>query len=647
MLLSPNTCQQVNELSHLLGLTRTGLLMNKSIIAAAVASLVSASPLSFAQSSSDIETVVVTANRFEQVESSALASITVIDREHIEATQATTALELLKSVPGITVNTLGNKGNASSIYIRGTKSKHALVLVDGVRINSPTLGGASIGLIPAFAIQSIEIVRGPRASVYGSDAIGGVIAISTISSEETHELKVGYGSEDHSQVGWRSSGNVSENTQGSFVVNKEQSDGYKIYELAADGEEFGYSAQTAFGHINHQLNDEWSLMFSGYDKSSDFEYAGQYDGSKNQQDDEFYSLSSGVIYEKEDYLSNLQFFLGKSSQATGDAEGQNAKGTITSRRNGVSWINTYLALNNIVLNAGLDYYKESADRGGSNTDNYEKLDKENKAAFLTSSFVFDPLSVELSLRHDDDSAFGGKTTWNAAAGYQISKSLQIVSSIGSAFKAPTFNDLYWPESAYDKGNPNLKPEESESAEVGLRGNYDVLNWSITAYKTEIENLINWAQENGSGKWTPSNVDDATIEGIEVAIDFYTGPINHELVAEWMDAEDKSTGDALVRIPENKFAWNMMYFYENFDLSVSALYTGERADNSDKELDAYTVVDLGIGYLATSSLKLGLRVNNAFDTDYETGYGSSSFVTGEDYYYKGPGRTAFFTGTYQF
>lgn len=143
------------------------------------------------------------------------------------------------------------------------------------------------------------------------------------------------------------------------------------------------------------------------------------------------------------------------------------------------------------------------------------------------------------------------------------------------------------------------------------------------------------------------MNNAEIKGLEASIDFYTGPINHKFVAEWIDSKDKGTDKALKRIPEQKFAWNLNYYYDDFNMSISTLYTGERVDSSDKNLDAYTTVDLGAGYQVNDSLELALRVNNLFDKEYETGYGSTDSVTKEEYYYIGEGRTVFLTGNYQF
>ncbi|HDY7576275.1 TPA: TonB-dependent receptor plug domain-containing protein, partial [Vibrio vulnificus] len=201
--------------------------MQKSLLAIAMASLLT--PISYlhAQEVQTNDTVIVTANRFEQVESSVLASISVVTKAEIEQLNVTTALDILKTLPGVEVNSQGGKGQISSLFLRGTSSKHTLVLVDGVKINSATAGGAELGLIPAFAIEQIEVVRGPRAAIYGSDAIGGVIHIKTIPAnrQTKHDANLGYGNDDHSSLAWRSSGELNDSTEASFVFSDEKSDG--------------------------------------------------------------------------------------------------------------------------------------------------------------------------------------------------------------------------------------------------------------------------------------------------------------------------------------------------------------------------------------------------------------------------------------
>ncbi len=608
--------------------------MNKTILAIALASLTSHASISYAQSSD--ETVVVTANRVEQTQSSVLASVSIITREDIELMQADSALDVLRTLPGVEINSLGGKAQDTSIYLRGTATQHTLVLIDGVKINSATSGGASIGLIPAFAIEKIEVIRGPRAAVYGSDALGGVISITTAGNGQSlHKAVVGYGENDHQLLGWHSSGQINEHTYGSFVAAKEQSDGYTVYQGAPDGDKHGYDTTSFFGSVKHDVNERWSVNASAYKQESDNQYAGQYGGVKQESNNDFYTLSGGLNFQAESYSSKLTISTTHSEAWDGDADGASGKSALFTRRNNVTWLNTVTPSDWIAINLGLDYTKETANRGGTNTSEYEDTNKDNKAAFATSLIDIDAFSAEASVRHDDDSSFGGHTTWNLGLGYQVSDSLQVVANSGSGFKAPTFNDLYWP----GQGNPDLEPEESVSSEIGLRGYLSWVDWELSAYKTDIENLIDWAEVDGT--WIPSNVDKAEIKGVELAASFETGPVEHKVSAEWKDPINKETGAQLERRGKRNFSWLLSYKLSALDLSLAANYVGDRKDKNNDKLDSYSTVDLATRYHFTTHLSVGVKVSNAFNESYATGLGSSGN------YYLAQGRNVYATAEYQF
>ncbi|OCH64464.1 TonB-dependent receptor domain-containing protein [Vibrio splendidus] len=612
--------------------------MNKSLLAVAVASLLSPISNLHAQEVSTDETMVVTANRFEQDIKSTLAPVSVITRQDIASLRAQSTFDVLKTLPGVEVNSLGSKSNETSIFIRGTASKHTLVLLDGVRLNSATAGGASIGLIPVSAIEKIEVVRGPRAAVYGSDAVGGVISISTVpTSGSVHEATLATGSNNSTQQTWRSVGDISDSTRGSFFYNKEKSDGYRVYEGAASGEKSGYESEVILGSLNHQINEKFALFFTGFSQNSASEYADTYSGPKKVSEVDAYSFSSGVKYSEGAILSSLEFGLMKNVGADGNADGTTAKTEISSKRESVSWVNTYVISPDFLINGGIDYYKEYADRGAANTTSYDKETKDNKAVFITGIASFlEGGTIEASARYDDDSAFGDHSTWNLAAGYYVLENVEAIASIGTAFKAPTFNDLYWPGS----GNPDLKPETSESKEVGFRGYHDLLDWSVVGYQSDIEDMIDWAP-TPAGPWVPSNVNNVEIKGLEVEISFEVASISNRFVADWKDPKDKKDNSQLIRRAKENFKWVSTYQFENFDLGLSVNYTGDRKDKSGETLKAYTTADLGLGYQVTDNFSTDLRLSNIFDEEYKTALGANGN------YYLGEGRAYYFSASYQF
>ncbi|GAD90811.1 vitamin B12 transporter BtuB [Vibrio halioticoli NBRC 102217] len=615
--------------------------MKKTILATAIISLYA--PTLFAQEADATqtdETMVVTANRFEQPKTSTLANITVIEREDIQAIQADSAIDVLKTLPGVEVTQLGTKGNTTSIYLRGTASAQTLILVDGVRINSPTSGGGSIGLIPAFAIEKIEVLRGPKASVYGADAVGGVISITTTSKDNVHEVSLTGGSNHYHSEGWRSAGEISDSTRGSFVVNNEASKGYGISTYSPEGEDYGYKSQVVFGSLEHDISDNWSANFSGYNQNSSSEFQAT---TKDETAQDFYSLTGGLNYTINDFQSSLQVSHSNDTQGTRDAAKTRAEAILEAQRNTVSWINSYNFNSLLNVTGGLDYYKEEVDRSGSNTTNYEKTDRDNRGIFATSSLNLHPFILEASIRNDDDSSYGSNTTWNLAAGVTIADTYTLSLSHGTAYRAPTFNDLYWPGS----GNPDLKPESSESTEFTVQGYHSWASWNISLYNTDIKDMIAWAP-NASGQWQPANINKAQIKGIEASIEFDTWLIHHTVSADWKDPKNKEDGSQLVNRAKQNYSWIGTANWQDVQTSLIANYVGERPDSSSafaNMMDSYITLDFALKYSFTDNLDARFKVNNLLDEDYEVAKDTNSFMTDE--YFKGAERSYYAGIDYRF
>jgi vitamin B12 transporter len=602
------------------------------------------SPFVNAQDSSDepLElTVSYTANRFEQPKTSILAPMTVVTREQIELLDAKSAYDVLRTVPGVNVSSQGNKGNSIFLSLRGTGSNQTLVLIDGVRVNSATGGTASIGLIPAFAIERIEVIRGPRAAVYGSDAIGGVISITTLptSNATQNTLDLNYGSNNYHSIGWKSSGQLSDRLFGSFVLNQEGDDGYQA--LKGNSEKFGYTSSTLAGSLSYEHNQDWSFGFNGIGQLNEDEYA-----TENLRDVEFYSFGGFANFQQDSWNSLFSASILSEDSATGSQSttDRDQKAILVGKRQQLSWINTVLPSDFSVLNIGIDYSRDEANREGSNSQDFSSTSTNTTGIFGTSVVELQALILEASIRYDDHSTFGGQTTWNLAGGYSLTDEVSLTGSAGTAYRAPTINDLYWPSECYDYGggyiscsygNPDLKPETSFNYEMSLNGSHQNVEWKVTYYNNTIEDMIEWAPVDGTNDWAPSNVAKAEIEGIEAEIGFSTSIVEHRLSADFKDPINAETGETLSRRAKQSYKWSATIARDNWTTAFITNYVGERFEANGDQLDSYFLADLTASYSFTDNLSISGRIDNIFDEEYSTAIDfSGEYIGQERSYYAG-------------
>ncbi|OLQ81106.1 hypothetical protein BIT28_05920 [Photobacterium proteolyticum] len=599
--------------------------MKKTLLAVALAPLCLQSQ-AFAEESSSDEVMVVTANRFEQPAGNVLASIDVVTREQIQQVQAKSLVEVIRYLPGVQVDMSGGRGQKTSVFIRGTESSHTLVLLDGVRINSATAGGYDFSGIPAAVIERVELIRGPRAAIYGADAIGGVINIITEPEhyDTQHELLAGVGGDGYYQGAWRSVGEINDKTVGQVTINTEYTDGYNIKAGSSvdSGDEYGYKTKDLVARLSHQFSDVLGANFSalyndGYSQYDSF-------GSLNRTEQDVYQLTAEGVYSSELLHSSLRFSKYKNDATSFPESSPASISQFVTKRESFNWLNTFEPVSGWVLSAGLDYENESVD----GTTNYTDDSRINKAAFVTTTAQVKAFILDASVRHDDNESYGNNNTWSLALGWQLTDDMRIFGSHGTAFKAPTFNDLYYPGS----GNPNLKPQESKSSEVGVQGNHELVSWRVSFYDSEVDNMIIYYPPT----WIPENVD-ADIKGVEFDAQFETGIISHELSLGYADPKD-SKGLQLARRAKETASWKGSYFGDDWDSTLGLRYQGERySDPSNLEhLPGYVVWELAANYSVTEQWKVSGRIDNLFDKDYSTG---------KDY--KAQDRIWYLQTTYQF
>ncbi len=607
--------------------------MNKSLLAVAVASLCSYTSFSYAQEATADETVVVTANRFGQSQASVLNATTVVSRQEIENYQSNSLLEVLRRVPGIEIAQNGGRGHNASVFMRGTNSDHVLVLVDGVRIESAA-GGVAINRFPVGLVERLEIVRGSGAAMYGSDAIGGVINIITRThlGDNLKQVNAGVGSNASRQGSVVVKNDTSEQGHLQLAAGFENTDGYDIKETGT-GIDYGYDSQNLMGGYEHQFNQNWLGYVSASWLNSDVEYDSYGSVSHGYSDNQ--SFTAQLNYQGE----QLKSLYSVNYQKTEDLDYSQSEGkdNASTRANitlaQLQWANLYQLSDSIELGAGIDGRREKLDDDALSYGSAHNLAGESRdtlGAFISTKWGLGDWALEANARHDKHDDYDKNTTWSTAVGYQINENHLVRASYGTAYKAPSYSDL--------TTTPDLKAEESNNIEIGISGIYSFASWNLSAYDNQVDNLIIWYQD-ASG-WYSDNVN-AHIKGIELDVNFDTGPINHTVVAEFKDHEDDN-GVQLARRAKENYKWISAMQLGSFDISATYTYTGKRLNlptpqpTAEDYISSTNLWDVSVGYWVTNNLVFRGRVDNLFNEQYETA------LT-----YKAPERAYYLNANYQF
>ena len=594
-----------------------------------------------AQTDTDIETqeVIVTANRLAQPLGETLAASTVFTLDDIEASQAESLFDLLAGAPGIQMARTGGQGTQTSLFMRGTNSDHTLILIDGVKANTASEGFARLENIPVAQIERIEVVRGPQSSLYGADAIGGVIQIFTKQAARS-DADAGFSGNLSAAAGTESTYNGSggfnlrgDNTALAVNVSHHQTDGIQpIHTPTPSARTSAYDNDAASLSIAHEFSNGAALRGSYNLTDSQLEYDGGINNGESR------TAHVGVRLPVTDsWQSDLQ--LSRFSDESVDAS------TFASRsrteRDAINWQNhVQLGDNNAVV-LGADF--ESEDllyemSGATQTDTA----RDNSAVFavLDTQFALSNRSLDttLSLRYDDNEQFGGETTGKVAVGTDLGDSMQLWTSYSTAYKAPSLVELYvdFP-GFFFFGNPDLQPETSRNVEIGLDGNHGGARWSVNAFRNEIKNLIT----TDASFTSLTNVDRATINGVELAIQGNWLGWDTNAALTLLDHENSDTGAELLRRPNEILSAGISRRFQKLDVGVTWLLRGAQKDVDPVTYGTSTVAgnavfDLALAYQLIDDLSVQLKIGNLFDKDYQVVDGYNTY-----------GRTALLTTRYQF
>ncbi|MFP4648920.1 MAG: TonB-dependent receptor domain-containing protein, partial [Halorhodospira sp.] len=412
-----------------------------SRIAAGVAAglAVSAIPaLADTDGGAQLTPLVVTPTRMAQTVDESLSSVSVIDREAIDRQQPRQVSDLLQGRAGTSLTASGPFGKDTSLFMRGTNSDHTLLLVDGVPMNSATLGGAAWQYLPPAEIDRIEVVRGPRTSVYGADAIGGVVQVFTRRGEESpprFRAFGGAGSFNTHEFGLGVSGG-SEASRYALSASHHETDGINVQDDAGDDDPDGFENTSFSGRLNHRLPGGAELFATGLRSEGATDFDGEIHGREDWTDHVFQALRGGVRGDlTERWFSELAVSQAKDEQDTFDSEGGESR--YYTDRHEVSWRNEVYWGAGHVWAFGGDWRDEEVDT----TNDYDETSRYNAGAYSQLELDLGRHDLGASLRYDDNEAYGDNVTGQVAWGFDATDRVRLRSSYGTAFKAPTFSDL--------------------------------------------------------------------------------------------------------------------------------------------------------------------------------------------------------------
>lgn len=575
------------------------------------------------QAPTELDDVVVTATRTPVSIADSVVPVQVIDREQIDRSQAGSLLDLLRGRAGLDFVNQGGPGKITSLFMRGSASSQVLVLVDGVRIGAASSGMPALQDLPIDQIERVEIVRGPRSSLYGSEAIGGVIQIFTRAAGQglqqnlaltagSHNLRqASAGFSNRGERGWVSAQGAWQKTDGinacngsatlfqGCYVDEPDRDGYRNTSLNVRG---GYALGETLSVEGHVLDAASRNQYDGsiYGGNEADNQQRVYGGKLRWTPGDAFGLSVQVG-RNDDQADSYYVQAGKRSFVS----------TFDTRRDTASVQGDFLFAEGQQLSVGGDWQKDQV----TSTTAYSIDNRDNTGVFAEYQGRFGAHSLQASVRNDDNEQFGTHTTGSLGYGLALGHGLRLTASAGTGFKAPTFNDLYFPWSS----NPALKPEESTSVNVGIAQYGEGWNWTFNAYESRIDQLIAL-----DSTYTPYNIAKARIRGAELTGFASLAGFDINAQASFTDPRDHTRGAAsydnwLPRRARSSGRLDVDRGFGPLRVGVTATATGHRFDNAGNSLRlaGYGTVDLRVEYAINEAWSLQARAANVFDREYET------------------------------
>lgn len=559
----------------------------------------------------ELPPVVVTATRTEVPVTESLAAITLIDRDTIERAQATDLAELLRFTAGLDIGRNGAAGQTTSVFIRGGESNHTLVLIDGVRVNPATSGGAALQNITPDMIERIEIVKGPRSTLYGSDAIGGVINVITRqATRASADLRLRAGA-DQTRDGSVQVGYGDAEKSISLFAQHLDTEGYPI--LEGQALDRGFRQASFNGRGSAKIGKLVEVSARGWNSQGTVEYFNF--GTPKSQD--FQNQVAGLdvaVQLRPNWSSTLSVSRTEDDIRQNDANFLGEKDFVRTVRPAVEWHNV-IALggaHRVSFGGQAARDEVSALSFGSPI----KEERSQKSMFLQDEIRLGIFSAVLGGNLADYEAFGQQTTWNAELGAEVLTGTRLIAAAGTGFRAPDATDRFG-----FAGNPDLEAEEALNYELGLRQQFGQRqSVDLRAFQSEVDDLINTLCNADFSVCDTVNIDEYRNRGVELAWNYASTAWVANVTGIVQDPEDRSTDMQLLRRTKRSIAARVARQFGPHYLSMDVLGSAQRPDFGDVELGGYALVNVSAGLQLDPRFRLEARIENLLNKDYQTAAG---------------------------
>jgi vitamin B12 transporter len=589
----------------------------------------------------ELPSMLITSARQAEPRAQATAANTVFTRADIERLQARSVPELLRRVPGVQVS---SPGGVASLSLRGTGTAQTLVLVDGQRIASATSGFARLDYLAIDNIERVEVIRGPRSSLYGADAIGGVIQIFTRGGKPgiNPEVRLAAGSDQTFQRSLSLAAGT-EQTRVHLGASLDERDGFDITRdnRGADRDNDGQRNKALHLKLDHQFDANWKAGLSLNDQRGKNEYDDAYEFAPGAPQDQFrVSSYSGYLDGQLSDIWNSRLELGRSFDRNHAVGSNYNDGLLETTRHSTAWINRVQLSERQQLSVGSDWYEDRLDA----TTAYQEDSRDNLAFFAQHSYQGESFGTELGLRHDDNQQFGSHNSWNAAFSLPVGQSQRWILSYGEGFRAPTFSDLYGPPGW--GANPDLEPETSKTYELQWRADVGGTEYAASLYRTDIEDMV------ASVNRVMQNVAHARVNGFEASAARELLGWQANIGVSIIDPRDRDSGHTLARRAKRTLSVDLDRTFGTLSAGAGWHISSSRYDNASntRELSGYGTFDVRAAWQSHSELRWEAKVNNLFDRDYALATynrpdGINWWDPSQNYGYREAGRTALFAVTW--